>query len=186
MIFISIFFIASSVCCLSASSVCCLFFLSFVIGVLVVIFFKEQSLMILFLFFFLGLYRWLASVSYFFAILLVAVVVVEKKMALVWINKPFCIVKRENILFYFINFSLHKDWYNFYRLDLIRYFLNTVKQNFNPTTETSTFYASYEYVCLNEDGSIRNFNFKISKIFNGQYFNDFIISQISDDVAINV
>ena len=186
MIFISIFFIASSVCCLSASSVCCLFFLSFVIGVLVVIFFKEQFLMILFLFFFLGLYRWLASVSYFFAILLVAVVVVEKKMALVWINKPFCIVKRENILFYFINFSLHKDWYNFYRLDLIRYFLNTVKQNFNPTTETSTFYTSYEYVCLHEDGSIRNFNFKISKIFNGQYFNDFIISQISDDVAINV
>ena len=109
MIFISIFFIASSVCCLSASSVCCLFFLSFVIGVLVVIFFKEQFLMILFLFFFLGLYRWLASVSYFFAILLVAVLVVEKKMALVWINKPFCIVKRENILFYFINFSLHKD-----------------------------------------------------------------------------
>ena len=71
-------------------------------------------------------------------------------------------------------------------MDLIRYFSNTVKENFNPTTETSTFYTSYEYVYLNEDGSIRSFNFKISKISNGQYFNDFIISQISDDIAINV
>ena len=87
---------------------------------------------------------------------------------------------------YFINFSLHKDSYNFYGLDLIREFLNTVKQNFNLTTETSTFYAFYKYVCLNGDGSIRSFNFKISKIVNGQYFNDFIIGQISDDVAINI
>ena len=102
------------------------------------------------------------------------------------INKPFCIVKRKNILHYFINFSLHKDLYNFYGLDLIRDFLNTVKQNFNPTTETSTFYAFYKYICLNGDDSIRSFNFKISKIFDGQYFNDFIIGQISDDIAINV
>ena len=94
-----------------------------------------------------------------------------------WINKPFCIAKRENILDYFINFSLHKDSYNFYGLDLIRDFLNTVKLNFNPTTEISTFYASYEYVC---------FNFKISKIFNGQYFDDFIIGQTFDDIAINI
>ena len=103
-----------------------------------------------------------------------------------WINKPFCIAKRENILHYFINFSLHKDSYNFYGLDLIRDFLNTVKQNFNPATEASTFYAFYEYVCLNGDGSIRSFKFKISRILNGQYFNDFIIDQIFDVIAINV
>ena len=71
-------------------------------------------------------------------------------------------------------------------MDLILDFLNTVKQNFNPTTKTSTFFASFEYVCLNGDGSIRSYNFKISKIFNGQFFNDFIIGQIFNDIALNV
>ena len=102
------------------------------------------------------------------------------------INKPFCIAKRENISSYFIIFFLHKDSYNFYGIDLILHFFNTVKQNFNPTTETSIFFASFEYVSLNDGGLIRSYNFKISKIFNGQYFNDFIIGKIFNDIALNV
>ena len=95
------------------------------------------------------------------------------------INKPFCIAKRENISSYFIIFFLHKDSYNFYGIDLILHFFNTVKQNFNPTTETSIFFASFEYVSLNDGGLIRSYNFKISKIFNGQYLTDVLFHNMS-------
>ena len=94
------------------------------------------------------------------------------------IEKPICIMRRENLSHYFINFSLHKGSYNFYGVEIIRDFLNTVNQNFNPTTESKTFYACYELVYLNGDRSIRSFKYNISRTFKLTYFNDYIIGQI--------
>ena len=65
-------------------------------------------------------------------------------------------MSRENLSHYFINFSLHKGSYNFYGVEIIRDFSNTVNQNFNPTTESKTFYACYEFVYLKCDRSIRS------------------------------
>ena len=72
------------------------------------------------------------------------------------IEKLICIMRRENLSHYFINFSLHKGSYNFYGVEMIRDFSNTVNQNFNPTTESKTFYACYEFVYLKCDRSIRS------------------------------
>ena len=72
------------------------------------------------------------------------------------IEKLICIMRRENLSHYFINFSLHKGSYNFYGVEIIRDFSNTVNQNFNPTTESKTFYACYEFVYLKCDRSIRS------------------------------
>lgn len=72
------------------------------------------------------------------------------------IEKLICIMSRENLSHYFINFSLHKGSYNFYGVEIIRDFSNTVNQNFNPTTESKTFYACYEFVYLKCDRSIRS------------------------------
>ena len=72
------------------------------------------------------------------------------------IEKLICIMRRENLSHYFINFSLHKGSYNFYGVEMIRDFSNTVNQNFNPTTESKTFYACYEFVYLKYDRSIRS------------------------------
>ena len=102
------------------------------------------------------------------------------------IEKPICIMRRENLSHYFINFSSHKNLYNFYEFEIIRDFLNTVNQNFNPTTESNTFYACYEFVNLNGDRSIRSFKFNISRIFKSTYFNYYIISQIFDEISKNV
>ena len=72
------------------------------------------------------------------------------------IEKLICIMRRENLSHYFINFSLHKGSYNFYGVEIIRDFSNTVNQNFNSTTESKTFYARYEFVYLKCDRSIRS------------------------------
>ena len=103
------------------------------------------------------------------------------------IEKPICIMRRENLLCYFMKFSLHKNSYNFYGVEIIRDFLNTAKQNFNSSTENNIFYASYEFVNLNGDRSIRSFKFNISKFsFISRYFNDYIIGKIFDDMSENV
>ena len=95
-------------------------------------------------------------------------------------------MRREKLLYYFINFSSHKDSYSFYEVEIIRDFLNTVNQNFNPTTESNTFDACYEFVHLNGDRSIRSFKFNISRIFKSTYFNYYIIGQIFDEISTNV
>ena len=96
-------------------------------------------------------------------------------------------MRRENLLCYFMKFSLHKNSYNFYGVEIIRDFLNTAKQNFNSSTENNIFYASYEFVNLNGDRSIRSFKFNISKFsFISRYFNDYIIGKIFDDMSENV
>ena len=102
------------------------------------------------------------------------------------IEKPICIMRRENLSHYFINFSSHKDSYNFYEFEIIRDFLNTVNQNFDPTTESNTFYACCEFVNLNGDRSIRSFTFNICRIFKSTYSNYYIISQIFDEILKNV
>ena len=102
------------------------------------------------------------------------------------IEKPICIMRRENLSHYFINFSLHKGSYNFYGVEIIRDFLNTVNQNFNPTTESKTFYACYELVYLNGDRSIRSFKYNISRTFKLTYFNDYIIGQIFYEISKKV
>ena len=94
-------------------------------------------------------------------------------------------MRREILSHYFINFSSHKDSYNFYEFEIIRDFLNTVNQNFNPTTESNTFYACCEFVNLNGDRSIRSFTFNISRIFKSTYSNYYIISQIFDEISKN-
>ena len=94
-------------------------------------------------------------------------------------------MRREILSHYFINFSSHKDSYNFYEFEIIRDFLNTVNQNFNPTTESNTFYACCEFVHLNGDRSIRSFTFNISRIFKSTYSNYYIISQIFDEISKN-
>ena len=95
-------------------------------------------------------------------------------------------MRREKLLYYFINFSSHKDSYSFCEVEIIRDFLNTVNQNFNPTTESNTFDTCYEFVHLNGDRSIRSFKFNISRIFKSTYFNYYIIGQIFDEISKNV
>ena len=102
---------------------------------------------------------------------------------------PVNILRRGPIIYYSINFQQHKNFYDFYEEKIVDSYFDLVKERFalNETVEFKMQgYVEIKNYQRAETVELENFRVWLTNVFVGQYFNQFIRSEMKKDILKRV
>ena len=101
---------------------------------------------------------------------------------------PLNVLRREQIMYYSINFDQHKNYYNFFSTDMIDIFLDTVYDVFKP--RQNLLYKFHRYFEIinqqNEPEQRTEKRVCLTNVFRFNYFNQFVRGEIKDEIVKRV
>ena len=97
---------------------------------------------------------------------------------------PLNVLKRGSITYYSINFSQHKNFYDFYKSDVLDSFLDSVYKTFRPTKDCKfQGYAEIVNQQKGQDTILEDTCVWLTNSYNSKHFNDFVRGQMRDDIT---
>ena len=97
---------------------------------------------------------------------------------------PLNVLKRGSITHYSINFSQHKNFYDFYKSDVLDSFLNSVYKTFRPIKDCKFHrYAEIVNQQRGQDTILEDTRVWLTNSYNSKHFKEFVRGQIQDDIT---
>ena len=97
---------------------------------------------------------------------------------------PLIVLRREQIFYYSVNFDQHRNYYDFFRTDMIDIFLDTVYDIFKPERNLLYKFQGY-FEITNQQSDLERTEKRVwlTNVFRFKHFNQFIRGDIKDEIV---
>ena len=100
---------------------------------------------------------------------------------------PLNVLRREQIVYYSVNFDQHRNYYDFFSTDMIDIFLDTVYDVFKPERNLlHKFQGYFEIINHQRDLECTEKRVWITNVFRFKHFNQFVRGEIKDEIVKRV
>ena len=100
---------------------------------------------------------------------------------------PLNLLRREQIVYYSVNFDQHRNYYDFFSTDMIDIFLDTVHDAFKPERNLLyKFQGYFEIINQQRDPERTEKRVWLTNVFRFKHFNQFVRGEIKDEIIKRV